>query len=310
MSLLFGFVSHSHRPRGEGDSGCLPSVDSVIRNFESRCVYLYVQTVSKEAASIMKPPKNNGPLKSCRPRIDAPSHHLLKQTNTHKSLQSSIKQTNRGSRSTTGSSVWGDRFVSTGDSRCAGGSVCCKFSAIAGGSRSTTGGSVCRFTTWDSVRSRYALDVNIERAQEVLMHKKLLHMAHDPKTRPAFEARLIQLQPIVDENGVDSTSSYTRLMYANTKGVNFIVGIHYQLVVFKRTITPIRNLCNSLVEAIMREAIIPQKTADAHQKPITTVTILQPIVDENGVDSTSSYTRLKDAQISIHPGRQRHDFKY
>nr|GEY18246.1 serine/threonine-protein kinase STY46-like isoform X3 [Tanacetum cinerariifolium] len=39
---------------------------------------------------------------------------------------------------------------------------------------------------------RYALDVNIERAQEVLMHKKLLQMAHDPKTRPAFEARLIQ----------------------------------------------------------------------------------------------------------------------
>nr|GEX11226.1 serine-threonine/tyrosine-protein kinase catalytic domain-containing protein [Tanacetum cinerariifolium] len=31
---------------------------------------------------------------------------------------------------------------------------------------------------------------------------------------------------------------------------------------------------------------------------------LQPSVDENGVDSTSSYTRLKDAQISIHPGRQ------
>ncbi|PWA60471.1 serine-threonine/tyrosine-protein kinase catalytic domain-containing protein [Artemisia annua] len=58
---------------------------------------------------------------------------------------------------------------------------------------------------------RYALDVNIERAQEVLMHKKLLHMAHDPKTRPAFEARLIQLQPSVDENGVDSTSRYTRL---------------------------------------------------------------------------------------------------
>ncbi|KVI07301.1 ACT domain-containing protein [Cynara cardunculus var. scolymus] len=41
---------------------------------------------------------------------------------------------------------------------------------------------------------RYALDVNVERAQEVLMHKKLLHMAHDPTTRPAFKARLIQIR--------------------------------------------------------------------------------------------------------------------
>ncbi|KAI3757240.1 hypothetical protein L6452_04774 [Arctium lappa] len=58
---------------------------------------------------------------------------------------------------------------------------------------------------------RYALDVNVERAQEVLMHKKLLHMAHDPTTRPAFEARLIQLHASIVENGVDSTSSYTRM---------------------------------------------------------------------------------------------------
>ncbi|KAK1431353.1 hypothetical protein QVD17_07810 [Tagetes erecta] len=58
---------------------------------------------------------------------------------------------------------------------------------------------------------RYALDVNVERAHEVLMHKKLLHLAHDPNTRPAFEARLIQLHSSVDENGVESTSSYTRM---------------------------------------------------------------------------------------------------
>ncbi|XP_071728585.1 serine/threonine-protein kinase STY46-like [Rutidosis leptorrhynchoides] len=58
---------------------------------------------------------------------------------------------------------------------------------------------------------RYALDVNVERAQEVLIHKKLLHMAHDPTTRPAFEVRLIQLHPGVDENGADTTTSYTRM---------------------------------------------------------------------------------------------------
>ncbi|XP_050365037.1 serine/threonine-protein kinase STY46-like isoform X2 [Argentina anserina] len=41
--------------------------------------------------------------------------------------------------------------------------------------------------------TRYALDVNVERAQDVLMHKRLLHMAHDPATRPAVEVRLVQV---------------------------------------------------------------------------------------------------------------------
>ncbi|XP_062101055.1 serine/threonine-protein kinase STY46-like isoform X2 [Humulus lupulus] len=36
----------------------------------------------------------------------------------------------------------------------------------------------------------YAQDVNVERAQDVLMHKKLLQLAHDPATRPAFEVHL------------------------------------------------------------------------------------------------------------------------
>lgn len=61
---------------------------------------------------------------------------------------------------------------------------------------------------------RYALDVNVERVQEVLMHKKLLQMAHDPTTRPAIEVRLIQLHSNGDENSVDSTSSYTKMQDA------------------------------------------------------------------------------------------------
>ncbi|CAI0382322.1 unnamed protein product [Linum tenue] len=40
--------------------------------------------------------------------------------------------------------------------------------------------------------TRYALEVNAERAQDVLMHKRLLQMAHDPATRPAIEVRLVQ----------------------------------------------------------------------------------------------------------------------
>lgn len=33
----------------------------------------------------------------------------------------------------------------------------------------------------------------MERAQDVLMHKRLLHMAHDPATRPAVQVRLVQV---------------------------------------------------------------------------------------------------------------------
>lgn len=46
---------------------------------------------------------------------------------------------------------------------------------------------------------RYALDVNVERAEDVLMHKRLLHLAHDPTTRPATEVRLVQVQANSDE---------------------------------------------------------------------------------------------------------------
>ncbi|KAA0040325.1 serine/threonine-protein kinase STY46 isoform X1 [Cucumis melo var. makuwa] len=41
--------------------------------------------------------------------------------------------------------------------------------------------------------TRYALDVNVERAEDVLMHKRLLQFAHDPANRPAIEVRLVQV---------------------------------------------------------------------------------------------------------------------
>ncbi|KAH9693592.1 serine/threonine-protein kinase STY46 [Citrus sinensis] len=37
----------------------------------------------------------------------------------------------------------------------------------------------------------YALDVNLERAEDVLMHKRLLHVARDPAATPAIEVRLV-----------------------------------------------------------------------------------------------------------------------
>ncbi|CAN1192554.1 Serine/threonine-protein kinase STY46 [Linum perenne] len=52
---------------------------------------------------------------------------------------------------------------------------------------------------------RYALDVNVERAEDVLMHKRLLHLAHDPANRPVIEVRLVQVPPSSDGQWDDST---------------------------------------------------------------------------------------------------------
>ncbi|KAH9694535.1 serine/threonine-protein kinase STY46 [Citrus sinensis] len=48
------------------------------------------------------------------------------------------------------------------------------------------------WTHFNRLPTRYALDVNVERAEDVLMHKRLLHLAHDPRNRPAIEVRLVQ----------------------------------------------------------------------------------------------------------------------
>ncbi|XP_070024090.1 serine/threonine-protein kinase STY8 [Nicotiana tabacum] len=57
---------------------------------------------------------------------------------------------------------------------------------------------------------RYASDVNVERAEDVLMHKRLLDQAEDPANRPAFDVRLVQVHPMynaVSTNTVDVNSS-------------------------------------------------------------------------------------------------------
>lgn len=55
--------------------------------------------------------------------------------------------------------------------------------------------------------TRYALDVNVERAEDVLMHKRLLQLARDPANRPVFEIRLVQVPPVSDGNTADSACS-------------------------------------------------------------------------------------------------------
>ncbi|KAI4318569.1 hypothetical protein MLD38_032254 [Melastoma candidum] len=53
--------------------------------------------------------------------------------------------------------------------------------------------------------ARYALDVNVERAEDVLMHKRLLHLAHDPANRPAVEVRLVQVIPPSEAHLIDDS---------------------------------------------------------------------------------------------------------
>ncbi|QCD91161.1 serine/threonine-protein kinase STY17 isoform X1 [Vigna unguiculata] len=55
--------------------------------------------------------------------------------------------------------------------------------------------------------ARYALDVNVERAEDVLAHKRLLKLAEDPASRPAFQVRLVQVYPFGGANYTDSTHS-------------------------------------------------------------------------------------------------------
>ncbi|KAF5960887.1 hypothetical protein HYC85_002096 [Camellia sinensis] len=67
---------------------------------------------------------------------------------------------------------------------------------------------------------RYALDVNVERAEDVLTHKRLLHLAEDPAARPVFEVRLVQVHPTscgnsVDSNHLDSLVKEDAQSYAN-----------------------------------------------------------------------------------------------
>ncbi|CAL9060672.1 unnamed protein product [Musa banksii] len=55
--------------------------------------------------------------------------------------------------------------------------------------------------------ARYALDVNVERAEDVLMHKNLLELAQEPDNRPVFSVRLVQVTPVLDGNQADSSDS-------------------------------------------------------------------------------------------------------
>ncbi|CAL5024395.1 unnamed protein product [Urochloa decumbens] len=52
--------------------------------------------------------------------------------------------------------------------------------------------------------ARYALDVNAERADDVVTHQRLLEEARDPERRPALSVRVVQISRIIDGDMGDS----------------------------------------------------------------------------------------------------------
>uniref|UniRef100_A0ACD5TBT3 Uncharacterized protein n=1 Tax=Avena sativa TaxID=4498 RepID=A0ACD5TBT3_AVESA len=52
--------------------------------------------------------------------------------------------------------------------------------------------------------ARYALDVNAERAEDVVTHQRLLEEARDPQRRPALAVRVVQVSRIIDGDVDDS----------------------------------------------------------------------------------------------------------
>ncbi|XP_077231320.1 serine/threonine-protein kinase STY46-like [Tasmannia lanceolata] len=63
------------------------------------------------------------------------------------------------------------------------------------------------WANFNRLPTRYALDVNVERAEEVLTHKRLLQLAYDPAKRPAFDVHVVQVSPVSDVNQLDSSPS-------------------------------------------------------------------------------------------------------
>uniref|UniRef100_A0A0D9WU95 Protein kinase domain-containing protein n=1 Tax=Leersia perrieri TaxID=77586 RepID=A0A0D9WU95_9ORYZ len=56
----------------------------------------------------------------------------------------------------------------------------------------------------------YAMDVNVERAEDVLMHMKLLEKATHSENQPAFSVRIVQVPLEVDSSEADSQSNLTQ----------------------------------------------------------------------------------------------------
>nr|CAD1822043.1 unnamed protein product [Ananas comosus var. bracteatus] len=72
-------------------------------------------------------------------------------------------------------------------------------------------------------KSKYAMDVNVERVEDVLMHKRLLEEVRDPSNRPAFSVQVVQ----VNDSGIHRSLALAVLGFAiylvNTGSHDFVV---------------------------------------------------------------------------------------
>uniref|UniRef100_A0A0E0HVP8 Protein kinase domain-containing protein n=1 Tax=Oryza nivara TaxID=4536 RepID=A0A0E0HVP8_ORYNI len=65
------------------------------------------------------------------------------------------------------------------------------------------------WTHFHRFNASYAMDVNVERAEDVLMHMKLLEKATHPENQPAFSVRIVQVPLDIDASEADSQSNIT-----------------------------------------------------------------------------------------------------
>ncbi|PUZ73763.1 hypothetical protein GQ55_1G013700 [Panicum hallii var. hallii] len=63
--------------------------------------------------------------------------------------------------------------------------------------------------------ARYALDVNAERADDVVTHQRLLEEARDPERRPALSVRVVQVSRIIDGDMGDSLDPDMEMVTSN-----------------------------------------------------------------------------------------------
>ncbi|KAK8461886.1 hypothetical protein SEVIR_1G110025v4 [Setaria viridis] len=63
--------------------------------------------------------------------------------------------------------------------------------------------------------ARYALDVNAERADDVVTHQRLLEEARDPERRPALSVRVVQVSRIIDGDMGDSIDPDMEMVASN-----------------------------------------------------------------------------------------------
>ncbi|CAI9765428.1 unnamed protein product [Fraxinus pennsylvanica] len=72
--------------------------------------------------------------------------------------------------------------------------------------------------------ARYAMDVNVEKAEDVITHKRLLHLACNLDNRPAFEVRLLQLTSLLAEVGLNIQEAHA---FSTVDGYSLDVFVFY-----------------------------------------------------------------------------------